>query len=274
MISQLPYAFNYSADNWTAGTPGVVGTLLPEVTAADTMTADTDCITTPLAQDCYAISVLPFNTFVTGTDTSALMDILYDPAGGTSYQILIPKLVCGFLSSTVNTYWFPLYVPKGSTIGARWQCVTDTTATPRVAITLWGGPSRPGFWFGTNVTAVGTNTTGSEGTTIDPGSTGTYGSWASVGGTSNPAFRFINFGFQGTLDTHTADTYFVQYGFGSTKIPGAQTRHTFTTAEVINQFPQTYGVYADIPAGTQLQARATGSDATSEDCSVAIYGVS
>ena len=277
MISVLPYAFSYSADNWSAATPSATpGTVLPQVTAVDTMTADTACIATPLAQDCYWIEIEAWGTFVATTDTSALMDILYDPAGGTTWQILIPKLIVGFrgTQSSPATYCFPLYIPKGSSLGARWQCITDTTVTPGVAITLYGGPSRPGFWFGTAVTACGTNTTGSEGTTLDPGSTGTYGAWTSVGGTTNPAFRFLTCGMQGTTNAHTADVYHVQYGFGDTKIPGAQIRGAYITTEVVQQLINPRGVYADIPAGTQLQARATGSDATSEDCSVAIYGVS
>ena len=278
MISVLPYAFSYSADNWSAATPSTTpGTVLPQVTAVDTMTADTACIPTPLAQDCYTVAINVCNTFVATTDTSALMDVLYDPAGGTAWQILIPKLIIGFRNNNnvpVPEYWFPLYVPKGSSIGARWQCVTDTTVTPNVCITLCGGPSRPGFWFGTAVTACGTDTTGSQGVDIDPGSTGTYGAWASVGGTTNPAFRFLTIGVQGTTNAHTADTYHAQYGFGDTKIPGAQVRFAYTTAEELRLSPAHYGVYADIPAGTQLQARATGSDATSEDCSVALYGVS
>lgn len=276
MIAPLPYAFNYSADNWTAATPsGAPGTTLPEVSAVDTMTDPvTACIATPTAQDCYAIGVYVYGTTSTGVDTSALMDIMYDPAGGTSWSILIPKLIVGFLGNINSGYWFPLYVPKGSSIGARWQCVTDTTVTPGVVITLWGGPSRPGFWYGTNITAVGATTTGSQGVDVNPGSTGTYGAWASVGGTTNPAFRYLGFGVQAVSGTHTADQYHVQYGFGDTKIPGAQTRHGYTTAEIINQQPTYYGVYADVTAGTQLQARATGSDASSEDCSVVIYGVS
>lgn len=274
MMAPLPYAFNYSTDNWTAGTPTTApGTILPQVTAVDTMTADTACIAA-IAQDCYWIDAQVYSTSVAGSDTSALMDILYDPAGGTAWQILIPKLIVGFTLARGNKYSFPLYIPKGSTIGARWQCVTDTLVTPGLILTLYGGPSRPGFWFGTNVTQVGTNTTGSMGTDIDPGSTGTWGAWTSVGGTTNPAFRYIAFGAQGTAITHTADVYHVQYGFGDTKIPGAQSRFVYDTAEAINILPQATGVYVDIPAGTQLQARATGSDATSEDCSVAIYGVS
>ena len=280
MIAVMPYAFSYSADNWAAATPGTApGTVLPQVTAADTMTADTACIATPLAQDCYAIAVNFYNSSSTGVDTSALCDVLYDPAGGTAWQILIPKLIVGFRwastsSTNMSDYWFPLYVPKGSSLGARWQCIADTTNTPNITLTLFGGPSRPGFWFGTNVTAVGTNTTGSAGTDLNPGSTGTYSAWASVGGVSNPAFRFLTMGAQGTATIHTTDQYHIQYGFGDTKIPGAQIRIGYIASEVIYQSPNHQGVFVDIPAATQLQARATGSDATSEDPSVALYGVS
>jgi hypothetical protein len=221
------------------------------------------------------------NTSSTGADTSALCDIMYDPAGGTSWQVLIPNLICGYrvvsgaTFAPMSQYVFPLYIPRGSSIGARWQSIVAIPSSVlRVQVTIWGGPSSPGFWYGTKVTDVGTNTATSAGVDLNPGSTGSYSAWTSIGGTSNPAFGFVTIGVQGSAATHTADTYFVQYGAASTRFPGAQVRFGYTTAEVISDYPQHYGCYVDVPGGTQLQARATGSDATSEDPSVALYGVS
>jgi hypothetical protein len=208
------------------------------------------------------------------------MDIMYDPAGGTSWQVLIPNLIVGYRAASAATfagmtpYWFPLYIPRGSSIGARWQCLTDTSVDPRCCVTLYGGPSKPGFWYGTKVTDVGASTSTSAGVDLNPGSTGTYSAWTSIGGTSNPAFKFLNIGVQGSAATHTADYYKVQYGFGSTMIPGAMMMFGYSTAEIISCYPEHFGCFVDIPAGTQLQARATGSDATSEDPSVVLYGVS
>jgi hypothetical protein len=197
--------------------------------------------------------------------------------------VLIPNLICGFLSpggtSVPGTgyYGFPLYIPRGSSIGARWQSITVSPAStirPRVAVTVFGGPSKPGFWFGTKVTGIGTDTANSAGLDINPGSTGTYSAWVSIGGTTNPKFGFVIIGAQGSVTTHTADAYHVQYGYGSTQIPGALTRFVYNTSENIYTYPRHSGCYVDVPEGTQLQVRATGSDATSEDPSVALYGVS
>lgn len=285
MLGIPSYGWGVVASNWLTGTPATtVGTELGDPGATPhTKSATTSLIGTGLAAPCYWVEVYISGTSVATTDSSALCDIMYDPAGGTAWSVLIPNLICGYrilgTATSVQgvSYYFPLYVPRGATIGARWQSIRASPAAgtrARVAVTVWGGPSSPGFWYGTQVTAVGVNTAGSAGLDINPGSTGTYSAWTSIGGTTNPAFGFMTIGAQGSAATHTADVYFVQYGFGSTQLPGAQIRFGYTTAEVVVQIPNHVGIYCEIAAGTQMQVRATGSDATSEDPSVILYGVS
>ena len=282
MLAIPSYAFGVVADNWSAGTPtSNLGTVLGDPGATPhTKSATTALIGTGIAQSAYKVQISFHNTGNAATDTSALCDIMYDPAGGTSWSVLIPNLICGFagLQTQGNSYYeFPLYVPRGASIGARWQSITASPASGvrvRVAVTLYGGPSSPGFWYGTKVTDIGTDTATSAGLDLDPGSTGTYSAWTSIGGTSNPSFGFLTIGAQGTATTHTADIYHVQYGAASTQFPGATHRFTYNNIETILPAPVQLGIYVDVPAGTQLQVRATGSDATSEDPSVALYGVS
>ena len=284
MLAIPSYAFGVVADNWSAGTPTATpGTILDDPGADDNVkSATTALIGTGIAQPAYWVVVQVYQTAAAATDTSALLDIMYDPAGGTSWSVLIPNLICGYLAVNANTmggrYEFPLYVPRGASIGARWQSAVASPAAgtrPRVMVTLYGGPSSPGFWYGTKVTDIGTDTATSAGLDITPGSTGTYSAWTSIGGTSNPSFGFLTIGAQGTATTHTADQYHVQFGAASTQFPGAQIRFGYSVAEIILPIPTTWaGCFVDVPAGTQLQVRATGSDATSEDPSVALYGVS
>ena len=286
MLGIPSYAFGVVADNWSAATPGAdPGTLLADPGADDNVkSATTALIATPLSQPCYMVQIGITGTSASGVDTSALCDIMYDPAGGTSWSVLIPDLICGYrggagasIFTAASSYWFPLYVPRGASIGARWQSEVASPSAgtrARVQATLWGGPSAPGFWYGTKVTAVGADTSTSAGLDLDPGSTGTYSAWTSIGGTSNPSFGFVTIGVQGTATTHTADTYAVQYGFGDTNIPGAQIRFGYSITEIISSYPEHMGCFVDVPAGTQMQVRATGSDATSEDPSVVLYGVS
>jgi hypothetical protein len=285
MLGIPNYAFNFSVDNWFTGTPNATpGTQLGDPGATPhTKSATTALIGTGIAHNGYWVKIDIYNTALAATDTSALLDIMYDPAGGTSWNVLIPDLLCGFritaavTASPGATYSFPLYIPKGSSIGARWQSSIVSPAAaqrPRVCIQIMGGPSKPGFWYGTKVTACGVNAAASAGVDLNPGSTGAYSGWVSVGGTTNPKFGYLQMGVQGSAGTHTADNYFIQYGHGSTQLPGANIRVAYTTGEVIVDYPQHAGIFTDVPAGTQLQARATGSDATSEDPSVIIYGVS
>ena len=285
MLAIPSYAFGVVADNWSAGTPILAaGTVLADPGATPhTKSATTALVGTGIAQPAYLIEVWFFGTRVSGADTSALCDIMYDPAGGTSWSVLIPNLICGYLSKTDDAkgmgskYTFPLYVPRGASIGARWQSIVASPAAAdraTVLVTLYGGPSSPGFWYGTKVTDIGTDTATSAGLDLDPGSTGTYSAWTSIGGTSNPSFGFVTIGAQGSATTHTADVYHVQYGAASTQFPGAIVRFVYTNLEAILFGPLAPPCFVDVPAGTQLQARATGSDATSENPSVALYGVS
>lgn len=285
MLGIPKYTYGVVAENWMTGTPTTnVGTILGDPGATpNTKSATTALIGTGTSASAYLIEISISNTSATGVDTSGLLDIMYDPAGGTSWNVLIPNLLCGFRATNGATiasalpYVFPLYIPRGSSIGARWQTSVASPAVgqrPRVSVTLYGGPSAPGFWYGTKVTDYGTNTAASAGVDLNPGSTGTYSAWTAIGGTTTGNIGFLTLGVQGSAATHTADVYHIQYGFSSTQIPGAQVRLGYTTAEIMAQYPHHGGVYHDVPNGTQLQARATGSDATSEDPSVILYGVS
>lgn len=285
MLGLPSAALGIMASNWMSGTPAVTcGTELGDPGATPhTKSATTALIATPLAAPGYWVEVHISGTFVTGTDTSALCDIMYDPAGGTAWSVLIPNLICGYRILGAATavqgasYYFPLFVPRGSSIGARWQSIVASPIAgtrARVAVTVAGGFTKPPFWYGTMVTAVGVATASSAGLDINPGSTGTYSAWTSIGGATNPKFGYTTLGAQGSATTHTADVYFVQWGYASTQLPNAQVRFGYTTAEVLVQYPPSSGVWNTVPPATQMQVRATGSDATSEDPSVIVYGVS
>jgi hypothetical protein len=86
----------------------------------------------------------------TNVDASSVVDILYDPNGGTSWSVLIPTLLCGYsvtpgaLASLSTWYYFPLTIPAGSTIGVRAKTnfATDIS-TGRIIVSLYGKPSKP-----------------------------------------------------------------------------------------------------------------------------------
>lgn len=285
MLAVPSYAFAMCANNWFTSTPHAttVGTILGDPGATPHTKSATTALLSALAHPGFWVEIQIVGTHATGIDTSALLDIMYDPAGGTAWSVLIPDLICGFRRNAQldippgNTYRFPLYIPRGATLGARWQSLVVSPAAgtrPRVLISVFGGPSTPGFWVGSKVTAVGVDAAASTGLDVDPGSTGTYGSFVSIGGTTNPAFKFLTVGVQGSVDTHTADVYHLQYGFGGVQVPGGVIRFGYTANEQICVNPDHGGVWVDIAGGTQLQVCATGSDATSEDPSVILYGVS
>lgn len=124
---------------------------------------------------------------------NGIADIGFDIDGGSSYQTLIPNLLFSASSIYVDsgsampggqTYYFPLFIPAGSSIAAR--CSTDGGggAQPTVLMKLYGKPTRPdeikaGRW----VEALGIVGPSSSGTPITEGTT-SEGAWTSLGSVS------------------------------------------------------------------------------------------
>lgn len=286
MLAIPHYGLNYAIDNWSGATPvGPTPGTSFTLGNSDAKGSTTDVFGTTLAADCYMVRVAIGNTNASGVDTSALVDIMYDPAGGTAWSVLIPNLMAGFALNFAgnlpysHSYTFPLFVPKGSTVGVRGQTTrTSGTNNARVIVEMRGGPSRPGFWYGTRVTDVGTVTASSAGLDHTVGSTGAYSSWANIGGTSAPAFGFVTMGVQGSSATHNSPTggCHFRFGMGSVVIPGALFRSggINTVETMLGNLPEFRGCYCSVPAGTQLQVSGTAGDATTETFSIALYGVS
>ena len=141
------------------------------------------------ANDAFAISVCMGLGGVAGAAYGYLIDIGVDPANGTNYQVLIPDLLCSAGSATLGGmwWWFPLYIPKGSSIAARASVNTGTTAI-RVGVELYGQPKRlDNIAVGSFVRTFNIATSTSFGTTgHTEGASGVQGSYtASVGTTSD-----------------------------------------------------------------------------------------
>lgn len=129
--------------------------------------------------------------WLTGGATAAsakehLLDIGYDPAGGTSYSAVISNLVCGAAAATAagGRWWeFPLFIPAGSQVAVRIQGSAATAGTVRVAAWFYGRPTHPEMErAGVYSETIGT-ITNSSGVTFTPGNAAD-GSWASLGTTT------------------------------------------------------------------------------------------
>jgi hypothetical protein len=235
-----------------------------------------------LTHDCEYLVVGISNWTANGENSSTLLDILIDPAGGTSWSTdpLISDLLTGQADAgTTNSdalpivYHFPIWIKSGTSIGLRAQTARATDVSGRVWLYAYGGNANPSSWWcGQHVTTIGVDTATSQGTNHTPGNSGAYSTWADLGSPLPATCGALQFAVQGTnTDTTQAGLqYFFEFGVGSTRI-GPNIWRSTTTGE--NGTTISGGVlFSAQPSGTQLQVRATCSG-TAEILDVAAYAV-
>lgn len=188
----MPNRFQGRISNW-------VGTRLTMGTAMTSGAANT------YGSYANAIAATAYETFlmeiiVTATSTAAgsrlgAVTIGVDQAGGTSYTDVIPNLVA---TSAVSVqaflgigyrYLFPLYVPAGASVGAKYTAGTLTQGGS-VGITMWGQPTAAEqLRCGTYVDSVGFTQATTLGVSVPPG-IATIGTWTSLGALPRDAWWF------------------------------------------------------------------------------------
>lgn len=174
-------AFAHASDNFGPpshdGATGYGAAVPVGVSNADG--ADT-AILSALGHDCEYLMLSVAGVSTSGLAMGALMDLLVDPAGGTSWSTLISDLLVGgrgsaaFNSGPVSpaAYHFPLWIPAGATLGARIRRQHGSTPpTARVAALAMGGNRNPASWWcGQKVESVATfNAVASVGQVHTPG---------------------------------------------------------------------------------------------------------
>ena len=155
-------------------------------------------------------------------------------------------------------YDFPIWIPAGATVAVRAQSALASPATPAyVGIVAYGGNRHPeSWWCGQRVTALGPDTATSKGASHTPAG-GSYSSWGSVGSTLPEACGAVQLVVHGQ---YTAGFQMVQafyrWQFG---IGGEQIGPTFckqnTGTETTCNLPNSGPIFAQLPAGTQIQVR-------------------
>jgi hypothetical protein len=218
---------------------------------------------------------------VTGSARTHLTDIAIDPAGGTSYTVKIANLfTAGATDLTVGNghyYWFPLFIPAGSSIAAATQCST-ASGTIRVWAKVYGKPSHPELTrVGTKVTTYGADTGTSAGTAITPGTTndGAYVTLATP--TAKNWFWQFNIGSGDTSQSVTLYWADLAYGAaGSEKliIEDKPYWHYTTAEESGGELDNPFECYRTVQAGTIVRARAQCSGTADSTFTAVAYGLS
>lgn len=276
MLAVHPNSFAYCTDNLT-GVPSaaLVGTTFASG-ANDTDAAAVEVIPA-LSHDVHYLSFGVGGAAANAANGNAVMDILLDPAGGSSWSELISDVEIGMThivggnQSIGLWYHFPLWIPAGASIGVQAKTAhTANLAACRIVMSAFGEPSRPDMWWcGQKVETLGVSS--NYGTAITPGN-GSYGSWTNVGSTTSHRYGSLQLGIGGSDTDALSVGYYFQVGSSSAKIPGTPTIGAiFRTAEDSAKF-NCMPTWVNVPAGTQMQVRAIGSTVP-EDINVALYGV-
>lgn len=252
------------------------GTLLTGNATINTVGAWASCISA-LAEDVYGVLITFTDNNSSTVARSAVNDIGVDPAGGTSFATVISDLIssqAGGAALGGVSYYFPLFIKAGSSIGAR-TTQNVANATCRVMIRVFGKPSRPDLiQWGTKVHTLGTKASGSTGQALTAGNSNAESAYISLGSPTKPCWWWqVGFGIaQGST---TALGYHIDLARGdaTTKRDIVQNRQyqTFAT-EAMTAWPdgQGYGV-----AGPESTIYARGSSSgTAQAGHVLAYGLS
>jgi hypothetical protein len=273
--------FNFTADNFGATySDAGFGTNAPGHANANTKGANT-AILSAIAEDCYGMAICFAGGATAATIRRQLTDILIDPAGGTSWSVLIANLAsCGpSLFSGGYWYYFPIYLKAGTAIGAAHQDLVATTQALRVGIRVYGKPTRPELLrVGSRVETFGAVTATTTGTACTPG-TNALGSYsASLGAIDHDMWWWQASGILYN-DSNIADSGgVVDVAFstdgGTTKILAVEhMSYNHNSSEQYGKASFGAGIpYQKAPSGATVYARAAAGAAPETTPTVVAYG--
>lgn len=246
--------------NNLSATPGTISTRGTAVVAAGS--ANTKGSWTQLfAAASVLYSVIGFSIVIGNNSlaSSARRSFIDIGVGGSgSEQVIVENLCalgCANLANqpSPQEFYFPIRIAPGTRISARHQC-SAASQTSNIVITLYYGNWAEHTTFA-GAEMVGANTGTTSLVTITAGNTGTESSWTDIGGTTSKVY------YGGclciTMDTGTALTaieYHGEWGFNSTAM--GEVYFGVTANELIGGVIPGPFQFANIAAGTQLQARA------------------
>jgi hypothetical protein len=233
------------------------------------------------AFDAYWIEIMACDYALSATACEGMLDILI---GSATEEILIPNLLMGHCSgpnlaaipaSNGKTWAFPLYIPAGSRIAAQVAGIRLSTAM-RVAVSLHGGHGIPPFRVGSKVVTYPVSPTVPRGVAITVGNA-TEGGWTEiVAATTEDHFCVVPSLQPATDTTITQKTLQMEVGVGAAteeQIGGSYTWTTGTGEGMTGPWPA-MPIFTDIPSGTRLVARVSGSAAGDTATDVALHCVS
>jgi hypothetical protein len=292
LITQGPAFARWSENLGTVSADGIAN--VGVAVTPGTSNADGSAVTllSALAHDCEYLVLAVYGFGESAVCSSSLLDLLIDPAGGTSWSTHISDLICGYTSfldldagaalGTPLMYHFPIWLKAGTSIGALARTFKQSafTNTPRVVAFAAGGNKNPASWWcGQKVETVGTfDAANSRGQDHTAGASGAFSSWTSLGSPIGARSGAMQFGCGGEATTAspnpdsgstTGRVYRFEFGAGSNQIGPCMYRGMGGLEVGTHFFPGP--VFCDIPSGTQMQVRAACGGTGPEILDVGLY---
>jgi len=283
------FAFTY--DNWGANFGTSAGTsVVPG--ASNVYGSWTEVISDAnVTTDIWAIEISITGGNTANSDKSQLVDIGYDPAGGTTYvsifgdtatvgQAATKAWVCGNVGTLGTTgpdmvANLPLRIPSGSAIAVRLQGSNATAGTVRVLVKLYGKPSAPDITPRGGIARIIGAVTTSGGVSFTPGNA-TDGAWTSLGATGSNLWWW-QLGVQCSNGTQTALYYYfdLAYGDGSNyHLIHRQARFTNTSETSRLGTSSHYSeAFCHVPSGATLYVRGRCSAAPTSGWNANVIGI-
>ncbi len=233
-----------------------------------------------LAFDVYQVELFVAEVGLSTVDTSALLDVGADSAGGTSYTEIIPNFLIGCVResgefSNGYTSIFPVFIPAGATVAVRTQSISSSD-TVEVGMKLHGGsPDGDPFPNHGLVVAYGVTVSSSSGITPANAVTNVEGAWTEVVSATTHPHRGLTIGVQAADGTIGTDDYLIDIatGAGGSEVVIIEGIPVHTHGNEQLRILDAGAFRHDIPEGTRLAVRAQADAANvQDDIDVALYG--
>jgi len=267
-------------NNFGTSPSATPGTSISSSTSANTKGSWTQVLSA-LASTGYGIYVRLSDAASSSEDRQHLVDIGVDPAGGSSYSVVLPDLNGGNVPAISNgcvEYYFPIVLPAGATVAARTQHQAAAARTIRVGVQVDLRPTVPWAWpAGAIVERIGTISS-SRGVSFTPGNAAD-GSWTSLG-TLTYATTWVQLGYALSAAVANAERTYVDLGAGASGSQRVLMRHYYAgQSGPITMHRMAMNLlwsraYVRLPAGTELWVRGHCENAPDTTYNALAYALS
>ena len=234
---------------------------------------------TATTADSFGISI-NINT-IAGSNSyrPSAIQIGIDEAGGTNYVYRIVNLLCGGAASYILPgsgiwYYFPMFIPRGSTIAVQARSSTATAFNVGAILNQElrdPATQRSGTFMEAIGVTLGAGT--AAGVTITPGTTA-EGAWTTLGTTTRRLWWWQVMLQHTAADTAwSAQTYHIDLAVGNATVKDLIMTDVVASDDATENFNiLPHGAYYDVPAGSTIYARVQASSAI-DTYTIAAYGM-